>query len=174
MYYNFFFFFSSRRRHTIFSRDWSSDVCSSDLVGADAFAPDPHGDPLHQGEDEFAVGERHLHVELSQLLQPVGAWVLVAEAARDLVVALEARDHEQLLCDLRRLRQRVEPPRLQARGHDEVARSFGRRLPEHRSLDVDETLALHFLADDPYELRPDADVPLHVPAAQVEPAVLHP
>src|SRR2546422_2899909 len=28
MYY---FFFSSRRRHTRCSRDWSSDVCSSDL-----------------------------------------------------------------------------------------------------------------------------------------------
>src|SRR2546430_13253170 len=28
----FFFFFSSRRRHTIFDCDWSSDVCSSDLV----------------------------------------------------------------------------------------------------------------------------------------------
>src|SRR5690606_39622613 len=27
-----FFFFSSRRRHTRFSRDWSSDVCSSDLI----------------------------------------------------------------------------------------------------------------------------------------------
>src|SRR5690606_40779196 len=27
------FFFSSRRRHTRFSRDWSSDVCSSDLHG---------------------------------------------------------------------------------------------------------------------------------------------
>src|SRR5690606_1773378 len=27
----YFFFFSSRRRHTRFSRDWSSDVCSSDL-----------------------------------------------------------------------------------------------------------------------------------------------
>src|SRR5690606_40017091 len=26
------FFFSSRRRHTRFSRDWSSDVCSSDLL----------------------------------------------------------------------------------------------------------------------------------------------
>src|SRR5690606_38580192 len=26
-----FFFFSSRRRHTRFSRDWSSDVCSSDI-----------------------------------------------------------------------------------------------------------------------------------------------
>src|SRR5690606_14085826 len=29
------FFFSSRRRHTSFSRDWSSDVCSSDLVVRD-------------------------------------------------------------------------------------------------------------------------------------------
>src|SRR2546430_5862866 len=28
----FFFFFSSRRRHTRFDCDWSSDVCSSDLV----------------------------------------------------------------------------------------------------------------------------------------------
>src|SRR4030066_1394611 len=28
----FFFFFSSRRRHTRFKCDWSSDVCSSDLL----------------------------------------------------------------------------------------------------------------------------------------------
>src|SRR5699024_11357281 len=28
----FFFFFSSRRRHTRSKRDWSSDVCSSDLT----------------------------------------------------------------------------------------------------------------------------------------------
>src|SRR3712207_7493138 len=27
-----FFFFSSRRRHTRYWRDWSSDVCSSDLA----------------------------------------------------------------------------------------------------------------------------------------------
>src|SRR2546421_11114619 len=32
----FFFFFSSRRRHTRSDRDWSSDVCSSDLP---AFVP---------------------------------------------------------------------------------------------------------------------------------------
>src|SRR6266699_5120362 len=30
----FFFFFSSRRRHTRCGRDWSSDVCSSDLGGS--------------------------------------------------------------------------------------------------------------------------------------------
>src|SRR5216684_8700952 len=34
------FFFSSRRRHTRCSRDWSSDVCSSDLGGE-------HGSRLH-------------------------------------------------------------------------------------------------------------------------------
>src|SRR5699024_11223161 len=28
----FYFFFSSRRRHTRSKRDWSSDVCSSDLA----------------------------------------------------------------------------------------------------------------------------------------------
>src|SRR2546421_7756981 len=30
-----FFFFSSRRRHTRSDRDWSSDVCSSDLAPGD-------------------------------------------------------------------------------------------------------------------------------------------
>src|SRR5215510_15906442 len=42
------FFFSSRRRHTRWPRDWSSDVCSSDLpwrfaVGADFAFPETSG-----------------------------------------------------------------------------------------------------------------------------------
>src|SRR5687768_18273695 len=36
MYVECVFFFSSRRRHTRCSRDWSSDVCSSDLAEAGA------------------------------------------------------------------------------------------------------------------------------------------
>src|SRR3989440_1786706 len=32
VWFFFFFFFSSRRRHTRSDRDWSSDVCSSDLA----------------------------------------------------------------------------------------------------------------------------------------------
>src|SRR6266536_4968362 len=44
----FFFFFSSRRRHTRSTRDWSSDVCSSDLDRAGA-----HGAGL-QGDDDGA------------------------------------------------------------------------------------------------------------------------
>src|SRR5206468_6674802 len=34
------FFFSSRRRHTRSDRDWSSDVCSSDLVPSAESAPE--------------------------------------------------------------------------------------------------------------------------------------
>src|SRR3712207_7969563 len=33
-----FFFFSSRRRHTRYWRDWSSDVCSSDLGRDDSLS----------------------------------------------------------------------------------------------------------------------------------------
>src|SRR5256885_3773198 len=40
-----FFFFSSRRRHTRLQGDWSSDVCSSDLL-------------IVVNEDETAVDER--------------------------------------------------------------------------------------------------------------------
>src|SRR5690625_2362673 len=39
--YFIFFFFSSRRRHTRWPRDWSSDVCSSDLYMSDIL-----GDPV--------------------------------------------------------------------------------------------------------------------------------
>src|SRR6266511_5563811 len=51
----FFFFFSSRRRHTRFSRDWSSDVCSSDLD--DLAVPDRHR------VDADLLGARLEHLE---------------------------------------------------------------------------------------------------------------
>src|SRR5690606_40139443 len=56
----FFFFFSSRRRHTRFSRDWSSDVCSSDLDGPDL---DPRNGPegvLAIRLERFAAGNADL------------------------------------------------------------------------------------------------------------------
>src|SRR5690606_39494798 len=51
------FFFSSRRRHTRFSRDWSSDVCSSDLHGQDIVDRVQQGFPFFDG----AVGGREIH-----------------------------------------------------------------------------------------------------------------
>src|SRR2546429_5458203 len=42
-----FFFFSSRRRHTRCSRDWSSDVCSSDLHRGTAARTDLGSSRVH-------------------------------------------------------------------------------------------------------------------------------
>src|SRR5256885_3958510 len=41
------FFFSSRRRHTRLQGDWSSDVCSSDLLDALRIDADVRGRPKH-------------------------------------------------------------------------------------------------------------------------------
>src|SRR5690606_24198374 len=47
-------FFSSRRRHTRFSRDWSSDVCSSDLRRIPIqYAKQVIGNKLYGGKREF-------------------------------------------------------------------------------------------------------------------------
>src|SRR5256886_13842166 len=54
-----FFFFSSRRRHTRFDCDWSSDVCSSDLVrgGARLIATNPDRTcPTEEGEIPDCAG----------------------------------------------------------------------------------------------------------------------
>src|SRR6266496_4613327 len=54
--YIFFFFFSSRRRHTRSLRDWSSDVCSSDLRGR----PDHRRDPVRRaGRHHGGSGAGH-------------------------------------------------------------------------------------------------------------------
>src|SRR5690606_40342667 len=45
--------FSSRRRHTRFSRDWSSDVCSSDLKAA---ILEDHEAQAQKVEDQFRRG----------------------------------------------------------------------------------------------------------------------
>src|SRR5690606_40579872 len=73
-----FFFFSSRRRHTRFSRDWSSDVCSSDLIDAIALrlrenvwqsANERNGFRKECGEQAISVGLEP--VDLSESINDV-------------------------------------------------------------------------------------------------------
>src|SRR6266498_4517611 len=86
---SFFFFFSSRRRHTRCGRDWSSDVCSSDLVGVDGqgrMRPEALRDALRGGSGPTIVCTQVGNVntgaidpvgELCQLAHQAGAWVHV-------------------------------------------------------------------------------------------------
>src|SRR3712207_6878924 len=53
----FFFFFSSRRRHTRYWRDWSSDVCSSDLGDTNPGGKVNGGEPVDPA-DQAAISQR--------------------------------------------------------------------------------------------------------------------
>src|SRR3712207_7160421 len=84
-------FFSSRRRHTRYWRDWSSDVCSSDLrVGGTGHAGQPdrgghrtHGPRVVPGDDL----ERHaLLGEVAEHLRGVLADAFGEEQDRKSVV----------------------------------------------------------------------------------------
>src|SRR4030042_1823133 len=84
--YFFVVFFSSRRRHPRCSRDWSSDVCSSDLTNNGPIGPgpfDPGGQPVpcyigNQVHEAIAVvyAQAHIgqdlyvnHIPISGILQ---------------------------------------------------------------------------------------------------------
>src|SRR5690348_17528743 len=81
----FFFFFSSRRRHTRWTGDWSSDVCSSDLDHVRHVAEpqlagvlDRHGGQLPRCRDrgdvldgQALVGRLRSEEHTSELQSPV-------------------------------------------------------------------------------------------------------
>src|SRR5205809_7735509 len=58
----FLFFFSSRRRHTRCSRDWSSDVCSSDLTRSMSIAISADGPWAAWESARYFPAGRLLHV----------------------------------------------------------------------------------------------------------------
>jgi hypothetical protein len=128
-----------------------------------------HG--LGDGADLLFGQERGLQVDLRELGLAVSTQVFVAEALGDLVITIKASDHQQLLEQLRRLRQREEHAVVHAAGHQVVARAFGCALREHRRLDVDEALLVEELAHLDRHLVAHHQVLLHLRPAQVQHAV---
>src|SRR2546421_2383831 len=86
------FFFSSRRRHTRSDRDWSSDVCSSDLGGR----------CFLRVADYRALAERIRAGDLTDLLSADLFSNVIFGASQDLAdlaarVAESARDRESVV-----------------------------------------------------------------------------
>src|SRR5690348_17878574 len=77
LFFFFFFFFSSRRRHTRWTGDWSSDVCSSDL------------DLLHAGHIETLRAARALGDYLVVCLNSDASVGRLKGAGRPLVPATD-------------------------------------------------------------------------------------
>src|SRR5690606_40723598 len=70
------FFFSSRRRHTRFSRDWSSDVCSSDLalweLGAEVFTIGVEPDGYNINEKVGSTAPDALRAKVKEVRADIG------------------------------------------------------------------------------------------------------
>src|SRR4030066_681738 len=76
-----FFFFSSRRRHTRFKCDWSSDVCSSDLVIGVL--------QLINAQDRESGEIVQFSADDQQLLESLASQAAIALTNRRLIVQLE-------------------------------------------------------------------------------------
>src|SRR6185503_5942072 len=127
---------------------------------------------LDGGEDVLLRHEAHLEIKLIKL---AGAAIrparLVAEARCDLEVAVEARNHDELLELLRRLGKCVELPRMEPRGHEKVARALRRGGGQDRRLKLVEALSHHPPADRLDHLRAQYDVLVEPLAPQIEEAI---
>src|SRR5207249_8373122 len=97
-----FFFFSSRRRHTRSKRDWSSDVCSSDLSRTLGTLTE-NGIPLLRSLDLLAeiAGNRYIEKKLTEVRRGVvdGAH-LSAALARSEEHTSELQSRFDLVCRL--------------------------------------------------------------------------
>src|SRR5699024_11982389 len=67
----FYFFFSSRRRHTRSKRDWSSDVCSSDLGKKFPFVCLQFRGQNHILADRIVLYWSHKHKEAENMIRKI-------------------------------------------------------------------------------------------------------
>ena len=143
-------------------------------VEAEDLAGGAFHEPLDHPDHVVGLDERHLHIELREFGLPVGAEVFVPEALRHLHVAVEARHHQELRVELRRLGQGEERAVVEPAGHEIVAGPFGRAAAEHRRLHVDEAECIEVVAHDLHDPAAQEHVVLHRGPPEVEPAIRQP
>src|SRR6266511_4604988 len=89
------FFFSSRRRHTRFSHDWSSDVCSSDLIYIfQVFQPSQN----RSRSESLSAFQRvwrfdSIHIKMALLIDMTTKSVLNSEMVKLQLKAREPQEH---------------------------------------------------------------------------------
>ena len=127
---------------------------------------------FHHGVDILFIDEGHFDIALGEFRLTVGAVVLVAEAAGDLIILIEARQHQKLLVDLRALRQGVERAGVKAAGHQKIARAFGCGFGQNGGFHFVEALFVQRVADAGDHAAANAQLFIHGGSAQIQIAVL--
>ncbi|MDT4782522.1 hypothetical protein FQZ97_147810 [compost metagenome] len=122
-------------------------------------------------DDVAFFEEAGLDVDLGEFRLTVGTQVFVAEALGDLVVAVEAGHHQQLLEQLGRLRQGEEAAGVGTARHQVVACAFRGGTGQDRRLDVEEAVLVQEAADAGGHARAQTQLLGHFRATQVEEAI---
>ena len=133
--------------------------------------PGQHG---FDGSEHVFLGDKaHFEIELVEFTRAaISPRVFIAEAGRDLEIAIKAGDHQQLLEHLRRLGKRIEFPRMHAAGHQIIARAFRAARRQDRRLEFHEPLIDHAAAQRRNHIAAQHDVLVQAVATQIEEAIL--
>ncbi len=154
---------------------WNERKLRSYHLAVGKFLEHAADDRLNRVEHILLRDEAHLQVELVELAgRTVGACILVAETRRNLKIAVKACDHDQLLKLLWRLRQRIKFSRVEARGHQIIARAFRRRRGQNGRLEFKKSAFFHAAANRVDHLSAQHDVGMEMLATQVKKAVFEP
>ena len=143
---------------------------------------------LGQAHDLLTVHKRQLQIDLSELrlaIEPecglgeeravqFEPLVFVAETPRNLVIAVHAAHHQDLLEHLWRLRKRKKAAGVHATGHQVITGAFRRALGEHGGFDFKKSLRIQEGADLLRDRVAKFEQSLHLGTAQIEIPVLQP
>ena len=130
---------------------------------------------FHDVEDVFLRTEGHFQIQLVELARrSIGARIFIAETRRDLKVAVEPRDHQQLFELLGRLGEGVEHPGIQTAGDEKVSCALRRTVGQDGRLDLQKTPSVHVITNEPDDLVSVHNVPVYMLTAQVQEAPSEP
>src|SRR3989449_3744555 len=126
-----FFFFSSRRRHTRCSRDWSSDMCSSDL----SVAEEDRADDIREAGRAAVLDRAFADSRLNDFeVQEAGHAVAASEDQTDRELAGEHAEDRPPPGEDREKRETPDDGLVRSRGAcvDDIGVAIGIGLADHR------------------------------------------
>ena len=123
---------------------------------------------FHELQNLVNLHEGHFHVQLGEFRLTVSTQVLITEAACNLEVTLHASYHEQLLEDLRRLRQCIELAGVYTARNEVVTSALRSGFAQHRSFDFQEMVLVKVVAHELSYFMTQNQVILHFRTTQVQ------
>jgi len=128
--------------------------------------------PFHKAFLHFnhvvLIDKGHLQVDLGKFRLSVGPQIFVTEALCNLHISIAASHHQQLLEQLRRLRQRIKPAYVHPARNQIISGPFRSRLDQHRRFNFCKALLVKVISRDLCDIVTKSEILLHLQLPQIE------